>query len=100
VFSGKEDLSDMFAAAEEFSHIIDDSSKYDALGVGAVSNKDKASAKQLQWEMKNNDESFKKRRGGSGGAFNKKSGKGNKSSPKKGGVGKLANGKKKLGNKR
>ncbi|KAK2192448.1 hypothetical protein NP493_31g05000 [Ridgeia piscesae] len=44
--------SDLFAAAEEFSHLIDDNtgSKFDMIGSGAVSNKDNAHVKQLLWE--------------------------------------------------
>ncbi|KAI0233815.1 CCAAT/enhancer-binding protein zeta [Lamellibrachia satsuma] len=44
--------SDLFAAAEEFSHLIDENtgSKFDMIGSGAVSNKDNAHVKQLMWE--------------------------------------------------
>ncbi|KAI8484292.1 hypothetical protein Bbelb_378900 [Branchiostoma belcheri] len=43
----------MFAAAEEFSSLLDDNagSKFDNIGIGALSNKDNADAKQLKWEV-------------------------------------------------
>ncbi|XP_063773645.1 CCAAT/enhancer-binding protein zeta [Pseudophryne corroboree] len=43
---------DMFAAAEEFGAILDESSgsKFDNIGLNAVSNKENASIKQLKWE--------------------------------------------------
>ncbi|XP_018428741.1 PREDICTED: CCAAT/enhancer-binding protein zeta [Nanorana parkeri] len=46
----KED--DMFSAAEEFGDILDDntSSKFDNIGINAMSNKENASIKQLKWE--------------------------------------------------
>ncbi|KAK3593430.1 hypothetical protein CHS0354_020192 [Potamilus streckersoni] len=45
--------SGLFSAAEEFSHLIDDSanSGFDMTGANAMSNKDKADVKQLKWEM-------------------------------------------------
>ncbi|XP_075059437.1 CCAAT/enhancer-binding protein zeta isoform X2 [Mixophyes fleayi] len=43
---------DMFAAAEEFGALLDESSgsKFDNVGLNAVSNKENASIKQLKWE--------------------------------------------------
>lgn len=43
---------DMFAAAEEFGDILDDNtgSKFDNIGINAMSNKENASVKQLKWE--------------------------------------------------
>ncbi|XP_075718425.1 CCAAT/enhancer-binding protein zeta [Rhinoderma darwinii] len=43
---------DMLAAAEEFGDILDDNtgSKFDNIGINAVSNKENASIKQLKWE--------------------------------------------------
>ncbi|KAM5164901.1 CCAAT/enhancer-binding protein zeta [Mantella aurantiaca] len=43
---------DMFAAAEEFGDILDDNtgSKFDNIGINAMSNKENASIKQLKWE--------------------------------------------------
>jgi len=55
-------LSDLFADAEEFSHLLEGNATagkgkggkggrgFDMLGLGALSNKDKASVKQLEWE--------------------------------------------------
>ena len=51
-------LSDLFADAEEFSHLLEGNATgkgkggrgFDMWGMGAVSNKDKASVKQLEWE--------------------------------------------------
>merc|ERR1739838_131384 len=54
-------LADLFADAEEFSHLLEGNAVggagkgkggrgFDMLGMGAVSNKDKASVKQLEWE--------------------------------------------------
>lgn len=54
-FRGKEDLSNLFAAADEFTDLVNDSARYDELGVGSISNKDKADPKQLKWEMNRND---------------------------------------------
>ena len=88
-FSGKENLSSLFAAAEEFTDIINESSKYDELGVGGISNKDRANPKQLQWEMKGND-NFKRRNKTSKGGIKKKNGlKPAKSTQKKGNIGNL-----------
>lgn len=48
----------MFAAAEDFTDLINESTKMDDEGVGAISNKDKSNAKQLKWEMNRfNDDS-------------------------------------------
>ncbi|XP_067844798.1 CCAAT/enhancer-binding protein zeta isoform X2 [Heptranchias perlo] len=49
---GFKDDSNMFAAAEEFSYLLDENtgSKFDNIGINAMANKDKASMKQLQWE--------------------------------------------------
>jgi len=64
VVSGKpkkrrgDDLSSLFAAAEEFSHLIDedtstpDGGHVDMVSSEAVSVKDKASAKQIAWEAR------------------------------------------------
>ncbi|XP_056422944.1 CCAAT/enhancer-binding protein zeta [Hyla sarda] len=43
---------DMLAAAEEFGDMLDDNSgsKFDNIGINAVSNKENASIKQLKWE--------------------------------------------------
>nr|DBA26807.1 TPA: hypothetical protein GDO54_011017 [Pyxicephalus adspersus] len=43
---------DMFATAEEFGDILDDNagSKFDNIGINALSNKENASVKQLKWE--------------------------------------------------
>ncbi|XP_069811402.1 CCAAT/enhancer-binding protein zeta-like [Dendropsophus ebraccatus] len=43
---------DMLAAAEEFGDMLDDNtgSKFDNVGINAVSNKENASIKQLKWE--------------------------------------------------
>lgn len=57
---GKEDISSLFAAADEFTDMINESSRYDEMGVGSISNKDNAGPKQLKWEMKRNDAEFKK----------------------------------------
>ena len=50
-------LANLFADAEEFSHLLEGNVSagkggrgFDMLGLGAVSNKDKASMKQLEWE--------------------------------------------------
>ncbi|XP_044146073.1 CCAAT/enhancer-binding protein zeta [Bufo gargarizans] len=50
----KED--DMLAAAEEFGDMLDDNtgSKFDNIGINAVSNKENASIKQLKWEEQRN----------------------------------------------
>ena len=40
--------------------MINESSRYDEMGVGSISNKDNAGPKQLKWEMKRNDAEFKK----------------------------------------
>ncbi|XP_048391700.2 CCAAT/enhancer-binding protein zeta isoform X2 [Stegostoma tigrinum] len=44
--------TNIFAAAEEFGYLLDENagSKFDNIGINAMSNKDKASMKQLQWE--------------------------------------------------
>merc|ERR1712228_836822 len=54
---GGNKLSDLFADAEEFSHLLEGNISagkggrgFDMLGSGALSNKDKASVKQLEWE--------------------------------------------------
>lgn len=86
---GQEDLGDLFAAAEDFTDLINESSKYDELGVGSISNKDKANPKQLQWEMKRNQE-FKKRSKGARGGGKKSS----KSFEKKSKIGKIKSNKK------
>ncbi|XP_013388500.1 CCAAT/enhancer-binding protein zeta-like [Lingula anatina] len=46
------DTSGLFAAAEEFAHLIDEnaSSKLDLISTEAMSNKDNAGVKQLKWE--------------------------------------------------
>ena len=36
----------------KFTDLINESSKYDELGVGGISNKDNSDPKQLKWEMK------------------------------------------------
>ncbi|XP_041353162.1 CCAAT/enhancer-binding protein zeta-like [Gigantopelta aegis] len=48
----KNQTSGLFAAAEEFAHLIDDNaeSSLDTLGTQAMSNKDQAGIKQLRWE--------------------------------------------------
>ncbi|RNA44224.1 CCAAT enhancer-binding zeta, partial [Brachionus plicatilis] len=38
----KEDLSNLFAAADEFTDLVNESARYDELGVGSISNKDRA----------------------------------------------------------
>lgn len=48
---GKEDFGSLFAAADEFSHMINESNKYEEMGVGSISNKDNANPKQLKWEL-------------------------------------------------
>ena len=75
----------MFAAADEFSDLLNKSSQYDELGVGGISNRDNADPKQLKWEMARDEYSrgkdwrMNKRRGGGGGRKTaKKSGKDNK----------------------
>jgi hypothetical protein len=35
--------------------MINDSSKYDEMGVGSISNKDNANPKQLKWEMQRDE---------------------------------------------
>ncbi len=92
--SEKGNLSSLFAAAEEFTDILNESSKYDELGVGSVSNKDKSTPKQLQWEMKRNDE-FKRRKPKTGFKNNK-----SKSIEKKKNIGKIKNGKSSGGGKK
>lgn len=57
----------------KFSDIINDSSKYDELGVGGISNADNANPKQLRWELDRDDFS------GDGGAKRWKKGKKNSS---------------------
>lgn len=39
----------------KFTDLINESSRYDEMGVGSISNKDNANPKQLKWEMKRND---------------------------------------------
>ncbi|KAM4043286.1 CCAAT/enhancer-binding protein zeta isoform 1-T2 [Anomaloglossus baeobatrachus] len=48
---------DMFAAAEEFGDLLDDNtgSKFDNIGINAMSNKENASIKQLKWEAQRDD---------------------------------------------
>ncbi|XP_077145233.1 CCAAT/enhancer-binding protein zeta [Ranitomeya variabilis] len=47
----------MFAAAEEFGDLLDDNtgSKFDNIGINAMSNKENASIKQLKWEAQRDD---------------------------------------------
>ena len=53
--------------AEDFTDIINESAKYDDMGVGNVSNKDRADPKQLKWEMKGEeDASYEKKKGRKG----------------------------------
>jgi len=40
--------------------MINESSRYDEMSVGSISNKDNADPKQLKWEMKRNDVEYKK----------------------------------------
>lgn len=40
--------------------MINESSRYDEMGVGSISNRDNADPKQLKWEMKRNDTEYKK----------------------------------------
>jgi len=40
--------------------MINESSRYDEMNVGSISNKDNADPKQLKWEMKRNDVEYKK----------------------------------------
>eukprot|EP00105_Crassostrea_gigas_P005739 XP_011419440.1 PREDICTED: CCAAT/enhancer-binding protein zeta [Crassostrea gigas] len=64
--------SSLFAAADEFADVIEESasSGWDTLGSGALSNQDKSSAKQLKWEMerdswiKGKNKTFKNRKQG------------------------------------
>ncbi|XP_073416225.1 CCAAT/enhancer-binding protein zeta isoform X2 [Dendrobates tinctorius] len=48
---------EMFAAAEEFGDLLDDNtgSKFDNIGINAMSNKENASIKQLKWEAQRDD---------------------------------------------
>ena len=39
----------------KFSHLINESNKYDEMGVGSISNKDNANPKQLKWEMQRDE---------------------------------------------
>lgn len=63
-------MSTLFAAADEFSDLLNKSSQYDELGVGSISNRDNADPKQLKWEMARDEYSrgkdwrMNKRRGG------------------------------------
>ncbi|TSP57647.1 CCAAT/enhancer-binding protein zeta [Bagarius yarrelli] len=54
---GKMDETAMFAAAEEFGDLLDENSdiKFDNSGMNAMANKDKASVKQLKWEVQRDD---------------------------------------------
>lgn len=54
-------MSNLFAAADEFTDLVNDSARYDELGVGSISNKDRADPKQLKWEMNRNDLSYGKK---------------------------------------
>ncbi|CAF0778724.1 unnamed protein product [Brachionus calyciflorus] len=80
---GKEDLGDLFAAADDFTDMINESAEYDKMGVGSISNKDRADPKQLKWEMGRDDfgQNWKKAK-----KF------GNKSKGKKEKIGKIKNG--------
>lgn len=48
-------MGNLFAAADEFTDLINESARYDDMGVGSISNKDRADPKQLKWEMDRND---------------------------------------------
>ncbi|KAK3542423.1 hypothetical protein QTP86_025911 [Hemibagrus guttatus] len=54
---GKMEDTAMFAAAEEFGDLLDENSdiKFDNIGMNAMANKDKASVKQLKWEVQRDD---------------------------------------------
>ncbi|XP_060722252.1 CCAAT/enhancer-binding protein zeta [Tachysurus vachellii] len=54
---GKMEDTAMFAAAEEFGDLLDENSdmKFDNIGINAMANKDKASVKQLKWEVQRDD---------------------------------------------
>ncbi|RUS87856.1 hypothetical protein EGW08_004389 [Elysia chlorotica] len=49
----KKDVTDLFASAEEFSHLLEEDTEAGAVSLGGASdfrNKDKAAQKQLKWE--------------------------------------------------
>ncbi|XP_030626240.1 CCAAT/enhancer-binding protein zeta isoform X2 [Chanos chanos] len=54
---GKKVDETMLASAEEFGCLLDENagSKFDNIGINALSNKDKASVKQLKWEAQRDD---------------------------------------------
>ncbi|XP_053470421.1 CCAAT/enhancer-binding protein zeta [Ictalurus furcatus] len=54
---GKMDDTGIFAAAEEFGDLLDENAdiKFDTTGMNAMANKDKASVKQLKWEVQRDD---------------------------------------------
>jgi len=56
----KGDIGELFAAADEFSDILNESGKINSMGLGSVSNKDNADPKQLKWEI-NRNRDFSKR---------------------------------------
>lgn len=70
--------------------MINESAKYDEMGVGSLSNKDKADPKQLKWEMQR-DEFVKGKNWKKTKKFNKN--KQNKSKSKKENIGKIKNNK-------
>jgi hypothetical protein len=48
----KADMSSLFAAADDFTELINKASEFNETGVGgALLNKDNANPKQLKWEM-------------------------------------------------
>ncbi|XP_029508026.1 CCAAT/enhancer-binding protein zeta-like isoform X2 [Oncorhynchus nerka] len=53
---GKEETA-MLASAEEFVYMLDENagSKFDNIGMNAMSNKDKAGVRQLKWEAQRDD---------------------------------------------
>ncbi|GAB1597894.1 CCAAT/enhancer-binding protein zeta-like [Argonauta hians] len=55
------DTSKFFAAAEEFSHMLEDNIMSN-IGSSAVVNKDKSSAKQLKWELSKEKKDWKRNR--------------------------------------
>merc|ERR1719450_2088898 len=69
------DLSSLFADAEEFAHLLDENED-EGLGT-SVSNKDKASKKQLNWEDKS-DKSMKGSQSWKNNKMGKKGDRGNK----------------------
>lgn len=89
------DMSSLFAAAEDFSEMLEDTGKSSKHGtLGEIFNKDKSSEKQLAWEQSR----FKENRGGKFGRNQNKhrsQGKKRRGEPLKSASKKLAGGKRK-----